>query len=531
MVVLSFLESIKDTASRMLPTPYMDIMEDATQPHLALPKYDGVAFLCESADTGEDTAVDVVRAVRRRITDDDPKVKYLTVLVLDALIKGCGRPLHLEVASQKGLLRDLQNIATHTPCITEKERMAKEAALALILNMSIWFTGHPDGRVYILTTISDDVRHAVGPNAFEGINPDTNTHVNVASRRHHQHHANSRSRHESRRHRQQQNNPQQPVVDAIGINYPTEEELAAMLDCCMTLAEYLNNAKVLPDGSIEVDDVIRGFREKIQADHGMLTVMLSSDLQLPNRDVLRDISDSQSNLVQRLENNGRAEEPHNAAQPPTTDVAVTEEYRPQVVADAPQAEAGQAHRGMSPPSSKVEPEAVLQQREASKAAEAALAAAAPNVIEDLFGQAPGTDAPQAEAGQAHRGMSPPSSKVEPEAVLQQREASKAAEAALAAAAPNVIEDLFGQAPGTEASAPMIANERELETAEANVVSEPVDERATVEEQSEPQQQKEQHEESLTQQEEQPSVQQQQQPEQCSTGEDDFDAFLEGRLAK
>ncbi|EKG00745.1 hypothetical protein TCSYLVIO_008292 [Trypanosoma cruzi] len=410
MVVLSFLENVKDAASRLIPTPYMDIVVEATKPELPTPQYESVAFLSDSANSSGDAAEDVVRAVRRRITDSDAKVQLLTVLVLGTLIKNCDNALHVEVASQKGLLRDLQNVATRTPCVTEKERMAKEAALALILNLSIWFTGHPDGRLYILTTISDDVRHAIGPNAFEGIQHDT-TQLNSSVMRQQQHNPrfNRQSRQSGRQQQQQQQRQRQQglVVDAVGINFPTEEDLAAMLDCCMTLAEYLNNAKVQPDGSIKPDDVISGFRDKILADHKRVTVLLSSDLKLNNRDTLRDVSDSQSALIQRLQNDVKLHPDQTPAPSQVTDVAPTERYLPQVTTPNPPAAAAASSGGqgvgmtpaMNPPMSQVESVAVPTALEAGTQEAAGEAEGsqpcpvqeASKVMENLFVSAPVTE--------------------------------------------------------------------------------------------------------------------------------------------
>ncbi|RNF18496.1 uncharacterized protein Tco025E_04498 [Trypanosoma conorhini] len=484
MVVLSLLENIKDAASRLIPTPYKDIVVEATQPQLSMPREESVSFLCRSANSDSEAAGDVVQAVRQRITESDAKVQFLTVLVLDALVKNCDATVHLAVASQKGLLRDLQNIATRVPCVTEKERMAREAALALILNLSIWFTGHPDGRLYILTTISDDVRHAIGPNAFENVDPDTNTQITLAANRRQQ-----RRRPEApgqaRQPRQQQQRrwrQEGPVVDAVGVNYPKEEELAAMLDCCMTLAEYLNNAKVLPDGSIEADDVIRGFREKIVEDHKLVTVLLSSDLKLDNRDVLRDVSDGQVALLRRMETDVLLS--RNQTSPPSraADVAATEMYRPQVVTPTPPAAAMEQGTGIATATNPTAPQVE------SAAVSTALAMAPPEAVNAV-------------------------EESKPSAV---QETTKA------------VEDLFVAAPAhanfadppqakTDAEAPLPT----LTASEGNAAE------AVVEEGRQPQRGQERTKDQPGQQEKA----KEEKTSQSTGGEDDFDAFLEERLLK
>ncbi|EKF29036.1 hypothetical protein MOQ_007197 [Trypanosoma cruzi marinkellei] len=480
----------------------MDIVVEATKPELSTPQYESVAFLCDSANSSGDAAVDVVRAVRRRITDSDAKVQLLTVLVLGTLMKNCENALHVEVASQKGLLRDLQNVAIRTPCITEKERMAKEAALTLILNLSIWFTGHPDGRLYILTTISDDVRHAIGPNAFEGIQPDTNTQINSLAMRQQQQQRNprfSRQPRQSGRQQQQRQRQQGLIVDAVGINLPTEEDLAAMLDCCMTLAEYLNNAKVQPDGSIKPDDVISGFRDKILADHKRVTVLLSSDLKLDNRDVLRDVFDSQSALIQRLQNDVKSHPDQTPPQSQATDVVPTERYLPRVTTPNPPAAAAASSQGqetgmtpaMNPPMSQVEPVTV------------------PTALEA------GT---QEAAGEAEKSQPSPA-----------QEASKA------------MENLFVSAPVTESSVPTAEppsreyndNVESLLMKADTVPPEPI--QSVVEKKEEVLMAGKEEKQPKQEDAHNPPVSHEKSPEEKNkqpAGEDDeFDAFLEGRLSK
>ncbi|ORC91328.1 uncharacterized protein TM35_000063330 [Trypanosoma theileri] len=320
MVVLSFLEKVRDKASRLLPSDYMDVVEDATMPHLMEPRHESVMFLCDRVNNGIDTVVDVVRAIRRRIADNDVKIQYLTVLLLNTLIRQCVIAFHIELASQKGLLRDLQNIAVRYPCVTEREQLAKDAALELILNLSIWFTGYPDERLYILSCLSDDVREEAGANAFENIQPDTSTQIEALkirrqpSQRTGAQTQQQRSQQQQRRRQQQQQQPTAPIVDAIGVNFPTDENLATMVECCTTFAEYLNNANVKEDGSIEVDDIIREFRKKISSDHAELALLLGSDLKLPNRDVLNDIYNSQTAIFQRLENSAKSDSPQTVPQ-------------------------------------------------------------------------------------------------------------------------------------------------------------------------------------------------------------------------
>lgn len=299
MVLLTFLEEVKDKASRLIPTAYMEIVEECTTPSLSIPTYEHVMFLCDSANSKPEAIVDIVRALRRRITNEDAAVRHLTILLLDAMMKNCASGFHVEVASQKGLLRDLVNIAIDPPT-SARGMQAKEAALTLIMNLAVWFAGHPDPRCHILTTLANDVRLALGPNAFEGIRPDTNTRMKMQAA-----HAPPRANSASGRPgaasagHERAAREKRKIIDAIPINYPTEETISGMLDACVALSEYLQNAEISEDGSLRMDDVILGFQSKILHDHDYVTILLSSNLQV-DRDVLRSISDSQSAVLETI---------------------------------------------------------------------------------------------------------------------------------------------------------------------------------------------------------------------------------------
>ncbi|KPA81593.1 hypothetical protein ABB37_03929 [Leptomonas pyrrhocoris] len=325
MVQLSLLEEVKDKASRLIPTAYMEIVEECTAPHLLIPTYEHVKFLCETVNKKPDVIVDVVRALRRRIADNDVAVKHLTVQLLESLVKNSATAFHVEVASQKGLLRDLVNVACIQPT-TGRAMQAKEAALLLTLNLSIWFRGHPAEECYILTTLADDVRNQLGPNCFEGIEPERNTRVRVpvsvpppaasrASARGTKSGSGAGGR--AAPHRQEKRN----VVDAIPIDLPTPERVSTMLDVCMTFSEYLNNTEMNTDKSLTQDEVVKSYLSQVKEDHNYVTVLLSSNLQL-DRDVLRTVGDSQSAVLKKVEELSEKLAGRPAAPPQTLATAV-----------------------------------------------------------------------------------------------------------------------------------------------------------------------------------------------------------------
>ncbi|KAK7194007.1 VHS domain containing protein [Novymonas esmeraldas] len=305
MVQLSLIEEIKDKASRLIPTAYMEIVEECTVPHLLIPTYEHVKFLSDTVNKKPEAIVDVVRALRRRIADADVAVKHLTIQLLDSMIKNCTTAFHVEVASQKGLLRDLVAVACVQPT-TGRAMQAKEAALLLTLNLSIWFRGHPAEECFILTTLADDVRNQMGPNCFEGLEPERNARMRMqpnpaASRQRHQSEQRAgagRDDHATRSHGHSRE--RQSMVDAVAIDLPTSERVAAMLDACITFSEYLSNAEMNTDVPLDEDDVVQSYMSQVREDHSYVTILLSSNLQL-DRDVLRTVADSQSAVLAKVD--------------------------------------------------------------------------------------------------------------------------------------------------------------------------------------------------------------------------------------
>ncbi|AYU83893.1 conserved hypothetical protein [Leishmania infantum JPCM5] len=304
MVQLSLIEEIKDKALRLMPNPYADIVEECTAPQLLIPTYEHVKFLCETVNKKPESTVDVVRAIRRRIADSHVAVKHLTIQLLESMIKSCSTWFHIEVATQKGLLRDLVAVACVQPT-TGRAMQAKESALLLTLNLSIWFRGHPAEECYILTTLADDVRNQMGPNCFEGLEPERNARMKVEvhapNRNRRQPGQRSDAGHDYQGERSHgHHRDKRSVVDAIAINLPTSERVSAMLEMCMTFSDYVNNTETNPNVCLRDDEVVQSYLSQLREDHIYVTILLSSNLQL-DRDLLRTVSDSQSAVLAKVE--------------------------------------------------------------------------------------------------------------------------------------------------------------------------------------------------------------------------------------
>jgi hypothetical protein len=318
MASMSFMDEVKDKASRIIPSAYSEIVEETTSDVLLAPNYQNIVFICDSANANHENVTDIVRAIRRRMDNKSAKVQYFTVQVLDSLIKNCGLNVHVEVAETKGLLHDLFVIATRKPS-RDGEREACTAALTLILNMSLWFSGHPDDRLKVLMELADHVRKSCGPNVFEGIEPDVTVQLKrtsgaatsaakqqaaVARRQRRQEAEYLRLQQEYALAASQQHHQQ--VVKAIPLVIPTDEEISGMLDACLVLAECLNTAE--SQGSpIIGDELISNVATQIRRDHRNIAMILSSGAEISNMDVLLSVTDTQTTIIQRLSDSVKAE--------------------------------------------------------------------------------------------------------------------------------------------------------------------------------------------------------------------------------
>lgn len=330
MPQLTFLQSVADKASRLLPCSFTEIVEETTSEVLTAPDYENIMFICDQTNARPDNAHEVVMAVRRRIDNANPKVKYFTVLLLDALIKNCYEDLHNEVADTPALQNCLVDIACLTP-IQDGELEAKKAALQLILNMSYWFIGATEDKTKMLSKLADEVRQKTSPLAFEDIEADAAFQLKRApTNRRRAANATTSNQQQAAAHRVSRNQNHNPsssssftagshghgrtsrpssggggspapvrVVDAIPVFQYTEQEISGMLDSCMLLSEMINAAEE-EKRSVMGDEIVTSIAVQVRRDHRKLAILLSSGAQMDNLDVLLSVADSQMAIVQRL---------------------------------------------------------------------------------------------------------------------------------------------------------------------------------------------------------------------------------------
>lgn len=310
---MGFLDEMKDKASRIIPTPFAEVVEEATSELLLTPSWERVMLLCDHANAKEENIVDIVRAVRRRIDNKVPKVQYFTVLLTEALIKNCGLPLHIEIAQTKGLLRDLLNLSTKKELTRDGEKEAKHAALTLLLNLSIWFSGHPSEKVKILAGLADNARALGG--GFEGIVPDTSVNVNRVASTHSvqqqqqpvQRRAAARQRHRVQAAPVAAGGEAGRIVQAIPIFPVTDEQITGMLEGVMLLVECLNIAEQSNHGHVSGDEAIMNVAAQVRKDYRDLARLISSGAEFSNMDVLLDVCDGQVTALHQLESMVRKE--------------------------------------------------------------------------------------------------------------------------------------------------------------------------------------------------------------------------------
>ena len=316
MPSLSLMEEMKDKASRLIPSPFTEVVEETTSEVLTAPDYEHIMFICDCANRKPDNVVDVIRAVRRRIVNSSPKVQYFTVLLLDALVKNCYEDLHNEIAETKALQRELVNIAIKVPA-RDGEYEAKKCALTLILNMSYWFIGATCDKTKMLSKLADEVRDATNPLVFEDIESDPSFQLKRAPPNRipdpQQQQANRRRRVEQTAHTTRPTstgasrlNREPRIVNAIPVHQYDGDQISGMLDACSLLSECMNAAE--EESRLVIgDEMINGVAAEVRQEHAKLAMLITSGAQLDNIDVLLTVSDSQTSIIQRLETSIRAQ--------------------------------------------------------------------------------------------------------------------------------------------------------------------------------------------------------------------------------
>eukprot|EP00906_Rhabdomonas_costata_P011495 RCo016382 len=117
-------------------------VDEATSEFLLSPDWDKNLALVDIVNEKEENAKEVLRAVRKRTSNANPKVQYLALVVLETCVKNCGRHLRGELCQQKDLLADVLKIATKEAHVSG-ERETQEKALHMINSWHNSFRSKP----------------------------------------------------------------------------------------------------------------------------------------------------------------------------------------------------------------------------------------------------------------------------------------------------------------------------------------------------------------------------------------------------
>lgn len=332
MVKLSFLEEIADNVSLVYPAHYLPLLEECTAPHLVNPTLPHIDVLVYKLQNVPDDTGEILRAIRRRLHNDNGYVRHLTIKVLTHLIRKSTPQFHDALSQQKGILKELEITASSPSQQTANGwGEARKSAKQLILNLNTWFLNHPNPNTHALVNLVTDVKLLSGPNAFSEMTADHQVRLAMpggrpisssggplssADPKRNQNEgrvappfpssfgpsstAGSGAASTSRGRERGRAEERTRVVDAIPVFLPTESTISTMLENCATLAEYLPNAAIDPvTGAFLQDDILDSFRSSIEKEHASLTLLLSSDLNL-DREVIRCLVDNQSSLLSQL---------------------------------------------------------------------------------------------------------------------------------------------------------------------------------------------------------------------------------------
>ena len=176
---MGFFDNIKDWASKKLAsTEFVTYVDKSTAETLLAPNYDMFMVLVDAAnDPKGEWVADVVRSVRVRLDNPNPKVKFFTLELISVLVQNCGLKFHSELAESKGCL----NAIVETACLRENLvrgplAEARRSAIQLIVNLDVWFKHHPSREK--VAPLADLINDAKARGAvFENVVPDTTTQI------------------------------------------------------------------------------------------------------------------------------------------------------------------------------------------------------------------------------------------------------------------------------------------------------------------------------------------------------------------
>ena len=109
MMNINFKETLGNLFS---PSPFQDIVDQATSEYLLTPDWEKNIHIIDQVNLKIENAKEVMRAIRRRTSNSNPKVQFLALTLLEMGVKNCGHVFRAELCQHAELLGDVLKIAT-----------------------------------------------------------------------------------------------------------------------------------------------------------------------------------------------------------------------------------------------------------------------------------------------------------------------------------------------------------------------------------------------------------------------------------
>jgi hypothetical protein len=279
-----------DAIAKFFGGPFHEMVEQATSELLLSPDMDRNLTLCDQANLKVDNAKEILKALRRRTAHINPKVNYLSIVLLGMLVKNGAHHVHREVASNKDLLQDLLKLASR-PALRDGAQEVKTEAIRLLLSFEVWFRGSPD--LGSLARLADQVREAgeITDSMNFDILPLQGPQQPLQRLVTHQQ-SNQRRR------------PQQPHPEAVHqIRAITQGEIDQMFETLEVMAEMLNVAADPSQGvgNIQSNELLMDIAHQVKQHYTTVALYISSGAIQPDQlEVLLLLNESQTQTMERL---------------------------------------------------------------------------------------------------------------------------------------------------------------------------------------------------------------------------------------
>ena len=150
--------------------------------------WEKVLEICDLMNLTIQNGRELLKTIRKRLTNTDKNICYLTLVVVETMIKNGGRSFHMLLSSTPDLLKEISIIAA-----SSEDHISVEHARKLVLALSLFSHGrrelkgftamatHTELAEYRKTTITEDWRTVTGPGTA-GIKSDPKSYQEISPR-------------------------------------------------------------------------------------------------------------------------------------------------------------------------------------------------------------------------------------------------------------------------------------------------------------------------------------------------------------